>query len=188
MFSIIMWMAVIMPNVVLAAEIDSICMDDCNYNHSVDYIDGQGIALKEEIVVEVSNEEEFLSYPKNLNYKYRFIITSPSLTRAVCYMCGRPNMGTVLDKRQVGAQSIMCPTNNWGNDIFMTWDTYTNERCTACGYESEPWYSQTTYTAQCLNGNQALGGKDWVVKYEYTQSAGYNLHQSLRWWTEKSYQ
>lgn len=176
-----------LSNVVFAAENVGSCEESCNHNHEIEYCEGQDITWEKEVVVEVNSEEDFLNYPKNPNYKYTFIIESPAKTRAVCYMCGRPNMGTVTYKTQHSAVAKMCPSNNWGNDIFMSWNNYTYERCTACSYRSEAWLSQVTYTAQCLNGDTDLYGADWVVKYEYTQSAGYNPHQSLRWWTEYSY-
>lgn len=144
---------------------------------------------EKEVIVEVNSEEEFLRYPKNPNYKYIFIISTPSQTRAVCYNCGRPNMSTVTYKEEENIYPKSCPTDgHYGNDIFIPWNNYTYERCTACSYQSEPWYSQTTYTATCRNGDKPWNGGDWVVKYEYTQSAGYNLHQSLRWWTQYSYE
>lgn len=144
---------------------------------------------EKEVIVEVNSEEEFLCYPKNPNYKYTFIISNPQQRRAVCYNCGRPNMSTVTYKEEANIYAKTCPTDgHWGNDIFTEWDNYTYERCTACNYQSEHWFSQTTYSAKCLNGDNPWDGGDWVVKYEYTQSAGYNLHQSLRWWTEYSYE
>jgi hypothetical protein len=68
-------------------------------------------------------------------------------------------METVSYAEQSSAIAKMCPIEQWGNDIFMSWDKMTYERCTACSYQSSPWLSQVTYTAQCLNDN--------VDKYTY---------------------
>ena len=147
------------------------------------------LSSQEEVVVEVDSKEEFFRYPKNPNYRYIFIINEPSITRTVCYMCGSPNMGTVTYREQIGGEAHMCPTCHEGNnDIFSTYRDYSYERCNACGYQSDPWPTNIiTYAADCLNGDMPWHGRSWEVKYEYTQSAGYNLHQSLRWWTEYSY-
>lgn len=174
---------VILPKMVYAEEKE--CSE--NHVHMSAYNSGENIEWIQEVTVEVSSEEEFLKYPKNPNYKYTFVITSPSLTRAICYNCGRPNMSTVTYKEQATVEAKMCPTNNWGNDIFASWNNYSYERCTACGFEGETWLAQITYTATCLNGDNPVGGGDWVVSYDFTQNAGYNPHQSLRWWTEYSY-
>ena len=48
-------------------------------------------------------------------------------------------------------------------------------------------YKYNNIAADCLNGNVPWHGGSWEEKYEYTQSVCYNLHQSLRWWTEYSY-
>lgn len=143
---------------------------------------------EQEVIVEIDSIEAFFKYPKNPNYKYTFIIDKPSLGRSVCYMCRRPNMSTLTEIEQSTTTPKACPTDgHWGNDIFASWNNYTYDRCTACGYKSEPQFTKVTYTATCLNGDAPWDGGDWEVRYEYTQSAGYNLHQSLRWWTEGSY-
>lgn len=168
-----------LPNLAFAAEVTN--ANPASYNES------QQTIWEKEVVVEVSSEEEFLRYPKNPNFRYTFIFTSPSSTRAVCYMCGRPNMSTMTYKDQASGLSKACPTDGgWGTDMFYSWNNYTYERCTACGYKGSEWLSQVTYTAQCRNGDSSWDGEDWVVRYEYTQSNGYNLHQSLRYWTEGS--
>lgn len=178
-----------LPNVAVAAEIVNDCGQSCGHDHYTDYIEDQENVWGKEVIIEVNSEEEFLLYPKNPNYRYTFTITRPSLTRAVCYMCGKSTMGTVTNIVQASGKAIACPTDGHnGNDIFSSWNHYMYERCTSCGYKGSTWLSQTTYTATCLNGDTPPNGGDWVVRYEYTQSTGYNLHQSLRWWTQFSYE
>ncbi|MBQ2752887.1 MAG: hypothetical protein IJF29_02075 [Firmicutes bacterium] len=147
------------------------------------------IDYKQEVTVIVDNYFEFLRYPKNPDYKYTFVINEiePLNTRAVCYMCGRSSLGTASYLEETNTRLRACPSNAYfANDVFMEWTTFRYELCSACGYESEPWESGISYTAQCKNDNTPADGGDWIVKYEYTQSAGYDLHQSLRWWTEYS--
>lgn len=181
---------VCIPKNVLASNLSTEsykeCKDTCTHFHDINNDSFEEVVWEDELIVEVESEEEFFEYEKNPNYKYTFIITTSSKARAICYNCGRPNMSTVTTREQYNAQAKVCPTMQWGNDIFSTWKDYTYERCTACSYKSESWESQTTYTATCLNGDAYWNGGDWPVKYEYTQAAGYNLHQSLRWWTQYS--
>ena len=139
-------------------------------------------------VVFINSQNDFLAYPKDPDTLYRFVINENLSTRAICYRCGRPNLGTVTIKEQYSARLKQCPLVPGGHDdVFSTWHSNTYERCTSCGYQSEPYNFTVSWTAQCLNGDNPWYGGEWIVKYEYTQSAGYNLHQSLRYWQYYSF-
>ena len=98
-------------------------------------------------------------------------------------MCGGYGMSTVTRKSQYGCTPKDCPTIGaaLNTDLFSEWRHYTRERCISCGYSSEEWLSQTTYTAWCAYDDNPIDG-EWVVRMEYTMANGYNPHQSLRWW------
>lgn len=142
---------------------------------------------EKEVIVEVANEEETLNYPMNPKYRYTFVWYTPSKSRAVCYSCGASAMGTVTRKSEWGIDDKECALA-WGaglyNDLFFTWYHYQRERCTSCGYSSEEWLDRISYTAECRNGDNPPSGQ-WEVREEYTPKAGYDPHQSLRWWLYK---
>lgn len=131
--------------------------------------------FEKEVTIEVNNEEEFLGYTLNPNYKYTFIIQSPQAPRAVCYMCGRSTMGVVKIKDQGTTYTVGCPWNQLQPDVFITWFNYEAERCTACGYQSSPWRVVDTYTAE--------HGRDvYEVRVEWTREGGYDLHNVYDYW------
>lgn len=188
--SIILVLAILtiflLGNQVVASESTHECSheclhDICRLSTFSDY------TWEKEIVVEVNNEAETFTYPKNPNYRYIFVWFTPSQTRAVCYNCGVSAMGTVTRKVQWGLDYLECPLA-WGagmsNDFFSTYHHYTRERCTACGYQSQEWLDRLSYTAWCSNEDNPIIG-EWEVREEYTPAAGYNPHQSLRWWLYK---
>ena len=138
---------------------------------------------KEELVIEVENEIETFSYPKNPNYRYTFIWTTPSLSRAVCYECGRSTMSTVNRKSQYAYDCLECPLAygpGLQNDDFITWDYYKRERCTACGYQSAEWYDRRSYTAICNNGDP-MYSPEWSMLENYDPTRD-DPHQNLNWW------
>ncbi len=151
------------------------CTDNCeNANFKTNNVNN-----REEIIISIDNENDYLNYSLNHNYRYTFI--SENSLKAVCYMCGSSTMGTITERSQYGDTSRQCPNGGLYLDDFLTWDIYARERCTACGYKSDRWYLRREYSAICGNGDNPWNG-EWVVREEYTPAAGYNTHQSLNWW------
>lgn len=136
-----------------------------------------------EMIVEVESEEDIHSYPKNPNYRYTFIWVTPSNTRAVCYNCGKATMSVVNRKSQYGSDYKQCPLSfgaGLSNDDFYTWDHYSYERCTACGYRSEEWYVRRSYSVYC--NNYAPGSQiEWQIVDNYVYGV-HDIHQDLSWW------
>lgn len=180
----------VFSDVVLASDATHDC-EECNISsHDIDAADDY--EWEKEVTVELNGEEVY-TYPKNPNYRYTFIWTTPSKARAVCYMCGMSAMSTVNRMSQYSCIDRACPIALAGlyNDYYNTWHTRTYERCTACGYESEGFNLRVTYTSFCRNGdNRIENGEEveWEVREEYTMANGYDLHQSLRWWLYYSYE
>ncbi len=126
----VLLVVIALPDMVFATENTNDCTSSCDHDHDTDYIEGQEITWEQEVIVEVSSEEEFLLYPKNPNYKYTFVITRPSLTRAVCYNCGKSAMSTVTYKEQASGSARMCPIiKNGFSDLLCSWNNNSYERC-----------------------------------------------------------
>lgn len=146
----------------------------CNdHDHEAEYVS----EFEKEVVVEVASEEEALSYPRNLNYKYTFIIQRSIESRAICYMCGRPGLGLAKTKEQGDKRIRQCPINGWGSDHMDTWWNYEVERCTSCGFSIKVKRLDDTYTATCYNG-----GGDYEVRKGWNMQNGYDIHQSYDYW------
>jgi len=78
----------------------------CNdHDHEAEYV--SKFEFEKEVVVEVASEKKALSYPRNPNYKYTFIIQSSIAPRAICYMCGGPGLGLATIKEQVQKNKTM---------------------------------------------------------------------------------
>ncbi len=141
---------------------------------------------REELIIEVENEAETYTYPKDPNYRYTFIWITPSLSRAICYECGRSTMSTVTRKSQYGGDYLECPLAygaGLANDMFCTWDYYKRERCTSCGYQSAEWYDRRSYTAICSNGDP-MYSPEWTMAENYSPNL-HDPHQNLNWWLYK---
>ena len=178
--SLIMTLILFVP-VVLNVSVYACNMDGIMENAAAEEILTGGKI--EEFIIEVENEEETFSYPKNPNYRYTFIWSEPSNTRAVCYMCHYSTMSTVTRKSQYGCDYKQCPLAfgaGLANDIFNTWDHYRWEKCTHCGYESDEWFDRRSYTAICSN-DDPFYSPEWVVVEDYDPEQ-HNVHQNLNWW------
>lgn len=191
LFSIVLiatlFIVTMLPNISFASDSEHDCNYDCLSTYISNSDEKKNWNWEKEVFIEVANEEEALSYPRNPNYKYNFIYTSPLLTRAICHMCGGYGMGLVTRRSEYGNTPKDCPLFGAGldTDFFYTWYHYSRERCTSCGYSSEEWLASITYSASCNNGDNPGNGLDWEVREEYTAAKGYDPHQSLHWWLYK---
>ena len=151
-------------------------IEDGDIIHSV-------VPNKPQIIVEVSSEEEMMNYSRNSEYRYKFIIAEPIVSRAVCYMCGRATMGTATVKEEEWAVvARSCPLNQWGVlDHFITDNNYRIERCTACGYEAIIQQLGYTYRAICRN-TDIPDEMEWEVREGWYMSDGYDIHQVYDYW------
>lgn len=138
---------------------------------------------KPQITVEVSSEEEMENYPRDPQYRYKFIIPEPVKARAVCYMCGKSTMSTAkVKEEQISIVARCCPLNQWGVlDHFITDDNYRVERCTSCGYEAKIEELGYTYRAICRN-TDIPDEQEWEVREEWHMSDGYDIHQVYDYW------
>lgn len=151
--------------------------DGITHEHEVTIID----QFEKEITVEVSSEEEFLNYPKNPNYKYTFLFPVDERTKAICYNCGLPYLGLGTVREQSTTVTVGCPTNQLSPDIFMTWNNWHAERCTACGMQNRISQLEDTYSSRCYDT-----GQEWEVKKSYTLAGGYEIHQVYDYWIDPS--
>lgn len=184
---IALFVALITSNVVFASETMDTCAEHIHYTGELFEANDLEYTQKEELVIEVASEAETFTYPIDPNYRYTFVWSTPSLARAVCYNCGKSTMSTVTRKSEWGTDYLQCPLSYGAgleNDYFTTWYHYMRERCTACGYNSEEWFDRKSYTAICSNYDP-MYTQVWEVREEYTMAAGYDPHQSLRWWLYK---
>lgn len=135
---------------------------------------------KEEITIVVNNEDEILDFYNSEeydpNHSYAFLIENTKSTRAICYMCGRPNMGTAKKAYPAKGQTIGCPENQFAPDVFETHEVWEIERCTACAFENQIKLVSYRYYAYCYFGGT------WEAKASYTLEGGYNPHQCLSYW------
>lgn len=133
--------------------------------------------FEKEITVELKNEKDFFTYPRNPNYKYTFIIQSPISTRAICHKCGRGTLGLARVQEQKSKLIRACPVSQWGSDYMDTWANYDVERCTSCGYSVIAYTRADTYTSTC----KSSGGNYTVVK-GHDMAHGYDIHESYDYW------
>lgn len=148
----------------------------------------EGFEYEKEVVVEVRSEEEMLRYPRNLNYRYTFIIPIPQATRAVCYMCGRSTMGLANVREEWSRVAKSCPMNQWGDlDHFMTDKNYQVERCTACGYRVKVKDYANTYRSLCRNSGM-YDDIEYEVRPEWYMSNGHDIHEVYVYWVYGIYQ
>ncbi|MEW8994172.1 hypothetical protein [Clostridium sp.] len=168
------------PITVFGQDVDSdssgIGITVCNdHGHEAEYVSKS--EFKKEVVIEVASEEEALSYPRDPNYKYTFIIQSSIASRAVCYICGRPSLGLATTKEQGDKKVRQCPINGWGSDHMDIWCNYEVERCTSCGFSTKIKRLADTYTATCFNG-----AGEYEVRKGWNMTNGYDIHQSYDYW------
>lgn len=70
------------------------------------------------------------------NTKYSFIIENQRGVKAICYNCGRPNMGIAQKINQISGVTKGCSYLSLAPDIFAKYAVYEIERCTVCGFEN----------------------------------------------------
>jgi len=141
----VLLVAMVFPtNFALASEVKENCDTRCNHDHNIGNDDNLLAEYKqnkidddrEEIIVEVKSEEEYLNYPVDPKYKYTFIITQPSPSKSLCSRCLRPNMTLVSTVNEDSRVPRRCPIQQEGVDHYITDKCISYEKCYSCGYQS----------------------------------------------------
>lgn len=190
-----------------------ISLAPCQHAHAAEMIDpATGLRYEEivsgyaadpdfewekEIIIYIDNEDELFKFEFNPNYRYIYQWESPSLTRAVCYNCGKSTMSTVTELAQWGCDYKDCPLSfgtGLENDYYNEWFYKKYERCTSCGFsgrdDSNLWWEENSnnrvFTSVCSNGDNPGNGAEWQVltasQFDINQ---HNIHQYKPWWESK---
>ena len=126
---------------------------------------------QEQDVLDFMNSEEY-DYQKAYGFCYD---DAPSFTKAVCYMCGAPTLGTRTAEEQIGGRTITYPYSaGLGPDVLSTFAVNQYERCTACGYRVLIGQIGTKYYVYCTTTEET-----WEASPNYTLEGGYDSHQCL---------
>lgn len=139
-----------------------------------------------EKTVEVDTHEDFLNYPKDMRYKYTFIIKNPPVAQprnSICYRCGQQSLTmSNYERKEAERKPLHCPYSEDIIDHFTTWRNTYDLSCGSCGYR-ETIHMPPDYTAYCLNPDYPwLFMRTITVKPEWTKAQGYEDHQCWETW------
>ena len=167
--------------VLIVSSSSAVTFADSKYSQGT--ID-KNVELEERIEIVIENEEDMLNYSLDPNFLYSFVIPELHITRAVCYNCGKPNMGLATYKDNKATLARACPVVMFAtySDHMYTWDNYKAERCTACGYKGNKIVQFTdTYSSECYN---TAFGNVFEVRKDWFQKDGHDIHSVYVYWTE----
>lgn len=179
-FSLLFAMCFILSIVPFSSFADS--HDSClenghNHKNEFTYVTN----FEKEVTVELKSEKDILTYPRNPNYRYTFIIPDRINKRAICHKCGRGTLGTAKVQDQIDTLKRACPTADFFSDFMLTWGNYRVERCISCGYSVRIATLANTYTATCSANPDPLAEPYTVVK-GHDSDHGYDTHESYDYW------
>ncbi len=179
-FSLLFAMCFILSSVPFNSFADShdFCLEDGhNHKNEFTYVTN----FEKEVTVELKSEKDILTYPRNPNYKYTFIIQDRINKRAICHKCGRGTLGTAKVQDQKSKLAKPCPISQWYTDFMDTWENFRVERCTSCGYSVRIATLADTYTSTCNSG-----GGTYIVVKGHDMAHGYDIHESYDYWVRGS--
>lgn len=178
-FSLLFAMCFILSIVPFSSFADShdFCLENGhNHKNGFTYVTN----FEKEVTVELKSEKDILTYPRNPNYRYTFIIPDRINKRAICHKCGRGTLGTAKVQDQIGRLPRVCPTTKFHSDAMNTWGHYRVERCISCGYSVRIATLAETYTASC--GALRPDADEFIVVKGHDPSKGYDTHESYDYW------
>ena len=157
---------------------DSCLENGHNHKNEFTYVTN----FEKEVTVELKSEKDILTYPRNPNYRYTFIISDRINKRAICHKCGRGTLGTAKVQDQKDKVVRGCPIAGPSYlDHMDIWGNYRVERCISCGYSVRIATLADTYTATCFS-NPDVDAKVFTVIKGHDPSKGYNDHESYDYW------
>lgn len=140
---------------------------------------GESIDFEKKVTVELDSMEEFRNYPRNPNYRYRFLIRILNKSRGMCWNCGTQTLETYLEVDHIDRDNFLpCPNNpdRW-NDTFSTFENYNLQKCTRCGIVESREYIGLTYESFCANV-----GELFEVREEWGPGSGLDMHYWYSYW------
>lgn len=139
----------------------------------------ESIDFEKKVTVELDSMEEFRNYPRNPNYRYRFLIRVLNKSRGMCWNCGTQTLENYLEINEIDRSfGLPCPIDlNRLNDTFTTLENYNLQKCTRCGIIESREYIGLTYQSFCANS-----GEYYEVREEWGPNTGDDMHKWYSYW------